>query len=283
MSGASSSAGDWGLAFDYDGFSNLVSQRVVKGAAPVLEVVHDLATNRILGPGYRYDAAGNLVMTPGLQMSYDLRNRLVTTSSSGNGQEWYAYDPKNLPIWRQTVNGEETLYLYDILKRRIGCYKLVADAKGNLSFSVLDNNVYFGDRMLYSRGQAVVLDRINSVRSWASAASGGRTTKYLPFGQELAPTLQDQDKFGSAMRSSSSGLDYAEQRPYSSILGRFLSPDPFLGSVRMDDPQTWNRFSFVENNPVNVTNPHGSFGDTRAGLPARRRKSLAESLFARLV
>jgi filamentous hemagglutinin len=38
-------------------------------------------------------------------------------------------------------------------------------------------------------------------------------------------------------------------------LGRFLSVDPILGTA--DRPQSWNRYSYVENNPIGAIDPTG--------------------------
>jgi hypothetical protein len=40
-------------------------------------------------------------------------------------------------------------------------------------------------------------------------------------------------------------------------LGRFITPDPYQGSIQLGDPDTWNRYAYVENDPINSTDPHG--------------------------
>lgn len=44
-------------------------------------------------------------------------------------------------------------------------------------------------------------------------------------------------------------------RSYSSSLGRFQSPDPEEGDP--SNPQTWNRYAYVGNDVINVTDPSG--------------------------
>jgi RHS repeat-associated protein len=58
-------------------------------------------------------------------------------------------------------------------------------------------------------------------------------------------------------RDNETGLDYFGARYYSAAQGRFTSPDPLLGSGRTYDPQTWNRYSYVRNNPLRFTDPTG--------------------------
>lgn len=45
----------------------------------------------------------------------------------------------------------------------------------------------------------------------------------------------------------------------SSAQGRFSSPDPLLSSGRPWDPQSWNRYSYVLNNPLRYTDPLGLY------------------------
>jgi RHS repeat-associated protein len=47
-------------------------------------------------------------------------------------------------------------------------------------------------------------------------------------------------------------------REYHPVSGRWIQPDPAgLGAVNMANPQTWNRYAYVGNNPVNATDPLG--------------------------
>jgi len=40
-------------------------------------------------------------------------------------------------------------------------------------------------------------------------------------------------------------------------MGRFLSPDPWLGSMHLDNPQSLNRYVYVLNNPLRFVDPDG--------------------------
>ena len=51
------------------------------------------------------------------------------------------------------------------------------------------------------------------------------------------------------------GNDYMHARYYSSNLGRFLSVDPVGGTV--GSSQSWNRYSYVVNNPIVLIDPDG--------------------------
>jgi RHS repeat-associated protein len=51
------------------------------------------------------------------------------------------------------------------------------------------------------------------------------------------------------------GNDYMHARYYSPNLGRFMSVDPVGGSI--GSSQSWNRYSYVENNPLAFLDPNG--------------------------
>ena len=48
-------------------------------------------------------------------------------------------------------------------------------------------------------------------------------------------------------------------RYFSSQWGRFLSPDPYSGSVSPGNPQSWNRYAYLGGDPVNGNDPLGLF------------------------
>jgi RHS repeat-associated protein len=81
---------------------------------------------------------------------------------------------------------------------------------------------------------------------------------FHPFGEEIAPTFDYSTKrFTGHERDEETGLDYMSARYYGSSLGRFLSVDPSRRSVQAMAPQTWNRYSYAVNNPINRVDPDG--------------------------
>jgi RHS repeat-associated protein len=82
---------------------------------------------------------------------------------------------------------------------------------------------------------------------------------FYPFGGER-PYLSNCDpdfKFTGKERDSESGLDNFGARYDSSQYGRFMTADPLGGSLI--DPQTLNKYSYVRNNPINLTDPTGLY------------------------
>ena len=79
---------------------------------------------------------------------------------------------------------------------------------------------------------------------------------FHPFGEEITVPDPERMTFTGHERDSES-LDYMHARYYAMQWGRFLSVDPTWDSADLGKPQTWNRYTYVTNNPVNLTDPDG--------------------------
>ncbi len=91
----------------------------------------------------------------------------------------------------------------------------------------------------------------------ATNASGQVTGSqgHFPFGESWYSSDGNEFAFTSYQRDSESGLDYAMARYYDSMAGRMCSADPVGGDP--NDPQTWNRYAYVRNDPINITDASG--------------------------
>jgi len=92
----------------------------------------------------------------------------------------------------------------------------------------------------------------------------------MPFGEEITPdgthrTANLKYNFGDNIRQKFTGyqkdeetqLDFAEARMYQNLHGRFTAVDPLLASGKSANPQTFNRYVYVMNNPLIYTDPTG--------------------------
>jgi RHS repeat-associated protein len=61
-------------------------------------------------------------------------------------------------------------------------------------------------------------------------------------------------------RDAETGLDYFGARYMSSAQGRFTSPDPLhILPQKLLDPQQWNMYAYVRNNPLRLIDPTGMY------------------------
>jgi len=82
---------------------------------------------------------------------------------------------------------------------------------------------------------------------------------HYPFGESWYNVSADKLIFTTYERDSESGNDYAMARMYVPRLTRISIPDP-AGTAAVDpsNPQTWNRYSYVFDEPIALTDPSGA-------------------------
>jgi RHS repeat-associated protein len=137
----------------------------------------------------------------------------------------------------------------------------------------------------------LVQDHLGSTRmvvDRSGSLSGVRRHDFAPFGEELTagPGIRIasngyssdsvRQKFGSKERDIETGLDYFLTRYFSSVQGRFTSPDEFKGGPHelwvlgsgdpekqalvyadVTNPQSLNKYQYCFNNPLRYVDPDG--------------------------
>ena len=82
---------------------------------------------------------------------------------------------------------------------------------------------------------------------------------FSPFGVPLGESGGEPYGFTGEQWDASMGLVYLRARYYDPVTGRFITRDVWPGDYQ--NPQSLNGFSYVENNPVNQTDPSGFLSD----------------------
>ena len=115
-------------------------------------------------------------------------------------------------------------------------------------------------------------DHLGSTSKIISAAGAvEEESDYTAFGTELLGSSGvNHYKFTSKERDSETGLDYFGARYYDSAMGRWMSPDwkskpepvPYAS---LDNPQTFNLYSYVGNNPLSKADADGHCSSPSVG------------------
>ena len=227
------------------------------------------SSNRI--SGWSYDAGGNVLQVGGMTRSftYDAENRQVSATINTNTSN-YTFDGLGQRVTK-TSGGVTTVYVYD--------------AFGNLAaeYSSQAGTSPCGTSRCY-----VSWDHLGSMRMLTDA-NGSSTVKrydYLPFGGELLAGINGRTagmgyysnpdstnpKFTGQMRDSETydpnggtANDWFIARTFSGAQGRFQSVDPGNAGADPSNPQTWNAYAYVGNNPLTYTDPSGRMEFIGAG------------------
>lgn len=241
-------SGEWSQTFSHDGFGNLRVQFPASGTVPNIQLDVNLANNRMTSAGWSYDLNGNAITIPVLgggtaNLGYDIDNRLTSWFKAGVGYEYYGHLPDNKRVWKKAPSGAETIYFYGAGGQKLITYSVNS---GTFGLTKVSENVYFGGKLIRGDGAAVVQDRLGSV-IWRA---GVGPKDFFPYGDEIGtPAAGNVDKFGTYLRDQTTGLDYADQRYFTGLQGRFLTADPAGSGI--------NWYAYVGGDPVNSHDPSG--------------------------
>ncbi len=204
------------------------------------------STNPITTGGYTYDLNGNITAMPAVNgapainsIAWDVFDR-ASSVTTGSSNAAYKYDAIGRRIYKWSSAAAPRYYFYEPSGRLLAQYDGYPYQNPQPSLRI----EYFAGQRI---GQHT--DRLGSVRY----ASGWK--HYYPYGEELTSTASDTYKFAELYRDSDTGLDYALARYGSSAIGRFLSVDS--GKAYPTAPQSWNRYAYSGNDPINFVDPKG--------------------------
>lgn len=216
--------------------------------------------------GYSYDEAGNVTAAPNQSFSYDAENKQVSYNGGNplvNNGASYSYDGDGRRVRKADQSGT-TIYVYDALGKMVAEYSNTTQANAETDkTSYLTSDTLGTPRVITgSNGQVKARHDYLPFGEEVGAEVGGRTTN-----QGYSQLDNIRQKFTGYERDNETGLDYAEARYYSSTMGRFTSIDPKMASARIWMPQSWNRYSYVLNNPLRYIDPLGNQDQDPNKLP----------------
>lgn len=240
---------------------------------------------------YNYDPGGNLISSSGSQFStvtYTSFNLPRTLSGSNNSYAWaYGEDHQRIRETKVSLAGTRvTWYLHP-------------DNAGGLAFEqeALNSGSPVNRHYVEAMGRTVAVvetvgdigtagattplhsqywhvDQLGSIT--AIASSDGVVTQrysYDPFGKrrelngaydgsgqlifEHIAGISTDRGFTGHEHLDDVGIVHMNGRTYDPIVGRFMQPDPLIQFE--DHAQSFNRYSYVLNNPLNATDPTGHF------------------------
>lgn len=275
---------DWGTAtgpyaqgFGYDVYGNITA-RAGWGGVNAEYTANVNARNQVTslsvpnGPTYNFNygpetANAGYLLSDG-QQSYQYDATGQQTSASGNGGLTMGYDGNGLRV-QKTENGQTIYYL----RSTVLGGQVVAEFNGStwqrgyiytggqlLAIQdVTENRILWVHQEPYTKGQRLTNAAGQMVARLEFDPFGGAVSNNLahtpPQGWTQNESVQ-RKKYTSYTRDGNGG-DEAHYRRYEKNWSRFSQPDPYDGSYDLSDPQSFNRYVYVSNNPVNFIDPTG--------------------------
>ncbi|MBN1209562.1 MAG: VCBS repeat-containing protein [Myxococcaceae bacterium] len=276
-------------SYRYDDLGNFLGRDVLEGDGTPISLTYD--TTKGFGPyavthstlgDYTYDTNGNQLTAPGRQVDYtafDQPRRIL----KGTEAVLLGYTAGQQRAYKRMPNGDVTIYIegiYEARKTATETYHVHhIPADGRIVAQEMwreAGGVHTNEHMLFLHN-----DHLGSVETITD--QGGSLVshhKYDPFGARADPTnpalpiaaTPQQVRFGFTGHEQEDdlGLIHMRGRMYDPLTGRFLSRDPFVQFPLSG--QSYNRYSYVMNNPLRWTDPSGFLMDTPEEDPVKDPK-----------
>lgn len=248
--------------FDFDRFGNMYRKAANNNPTgqenplpytPIEETDISKSTNRFTVET-TYDDAGNVVTDDkfrSMSFGYDANGRMVKATKPNVPDALSVFDASGRRV-AENVNDVWRFLIYDIGGRLIAEYGgLQATDEGGVKYVLQD----------WQGSPRAVVGNTGNVQSRSDYAAFG---EQVDSSVGLRSSSQGFGKSGSLRqgyalteRDDATGLDHTWFRKHENQAGRWTSPDPYNGSMSLGDPQSFNRYSYVQSDPVNFVDPSG--------------------------
>ena len=221
---------------------------------------------------YCYDLNGNMVTGDGRTITYSAFDK-PTQIVKGTNTVSFTYGPDRARFKRVDVTATGTTTTHYVggkafeeifkpggtkeAKHYIGGFAVVTETDDGVNPPVVTTDYLLRDHL---GSVDVITDELGQlVRKMSFDAWGQR--REVNWTAMANPTLYQSvvttRGFTDHEQIDSVGLVHMNGRVYDPELGRFLSADPFIQDA--ENLQSWNRYTYVLNNPLSFTDPDGFF------------------------
>lgn len=243
----------WGQSFGYDPFGNI--QKTVTSTVTAWQPTYYNTKNQyksVGGVNTNYDGDGNLLADTVHNYTWDAEGKVHTID---NPNYVFTYDALGRNV-EQNRSGTYYQVVYSPLGAKLGIFSGQTLQEGFVPLPGQTQAEYLSWGLSdYRHPDWLGSDRLESTTSHAIVSAA----VYAPFGEPYAESGSYGDLSFTGANKDTLWLDYDFlAREYDPKQGRWIGPDPAgLSAVDPTNPQTWNRYGYVMNNPLANIDPFG--------------------------
>jgi RHS repeat-associated protein len=208
---------------------------------------------------YAYDTDGNQSSGNGRTLAYNALNQLSSASQSTN-QTTFQYDPEGARFQRVDNSSTTTTYIGGVEILRTGAttetrrylagvaIDFVRSSGSNQTLYVFNDHLGSTDVLAGPTGTLTEALSFDVHGNYRNATTWQGTAPETGVG-----SIYTRQGFTGHEHADPVGLIHMNGRTYDPSMGRMLQADPLAGP----GPQGLNRYSYVANNPLSLTDPTG--------------------------
>lgn len=252
LTSLTNAAGSFSYGFDSVGNILTNGEFGTSAYAYSTDGIRPYAVRSANGTWYTYDFNGNIVFRTGQRLNYDVNNRLSQVIATNGLITTFGYDANGARLWKLTSTNTLQVWIDGNYEEKNGkiLFHILAGGRTVCTFDSTGTNVfeYYHDDVLGSTGIQTDTNG-NLLQNFGYSAFGkSRNT----FSSTAFPVSR---RYTGQMLDDDTGLYYYNFRYYDPQLGRFTQPDDIISDLA--DPQGYNRYAYVRNNPLRFTDPNG--------------------------
>jgi len=253
--------------YGYDAVGNITTNGEGGGSTYSYANPRKQAVRTAFGYTNLYDLCGNMVvrhggLTNSQAMTYDSENQLSAIAQAGVMSDEFGYTADGARLWKR-INQNHTnvqVWIGNLYEEKGGKVFYHVFAGGEQVCTFETNSVLYGGSNTNKVGYYYNEDSLNTSSALSDSAHNQiEVNVYYPFGRTQTATpqasFQVSRRFTGQVFDAESGLYYYNARYYDPELGRFTQPDTAIPDLSI--PQSYNRYSYVMNDPLRYNDPTG--------------------------
>lgn len=255
--------------FNFDRFGNLYRKAANNSTsgqtdplpfAPIEEATTagtgdiDKTTNRFRTET-TYDDSGSVIIDNKFRdagFTYDANGRVVKVSKTSEPDARTVYDGLGNRIATR-VNDIWRFSIYDAFGKLVAEYGERSDGLGGVKYIQQD---WQGSVRTVANANGYIVRRNDHE---AVGEDIGHGVGLRSFEQGYSNDTATRQGYGRTEKDEATGLDHGWFRKLEMRAGRWTSADPYRGAMSILEPQSFNRYSYVSNDPINFIDPTGLY------------------------
>lgn len=240
------------FSYAYDSLGNVLTNKESGSGTYIYNPANrPHAVTNANGVRYLYDPNGNVANRGGMRLVYDVNNRMISALRPTIITQ-FGYDGGGARLWKSSNTNSLQVWIGNLYEEKNGqaLYHIYANGRLVCTFDSTGTNVF-----QYYQPNNITSTSVQTDQNGVPI----QHYEYFAFGQTrfaLSTTaFPVSRRYTSQVLDDETGLYYYNARYYDPQLGRFIQPDEVISAL--GDPQSYNRYSYVLNNPLKYTDPDG--------------------------